>query len=146
MAGTIPTSTNDLLGKDLWAAGPEILLGKLGKWGVVGGLLAHQWDVAGSGKGEINSTSLSYFYAFPLGGGWQFASGPTASYDHTKDDDNLTLPLGVGLAKTAIIKGRPWKFQLQYWNYVERADAFSPEHQIRFSISPVVSAPWNEGR
>ncbi len=54
------------------------------------------------------------------------------------------MPLGIGIAKTQVIGGRPWKFQLQYWNYVERGDAFAPEHQIRFTVSPVVSAPWNE--
>ena len=57
-----------------------------------------------------------------------------------------TIPLGIGLAKTSIIAGRPWKFQLQYWNYVEGSDAFSTEHQIRLSINPVVSAPWNKDR
>jgi hypothetical protein len=54
--------------------------------------------------------------------------------------------LGIGIAKTSVIKGRPWKFQLQYWNYIETNDAFGPEHMIRLSISPVMSAPWNEGR
>ena len=147
LAGTIPTATNEKLGKDLWGLGPEILLGAIGKWGVVGGLLAHQWDVAGSGKGDIDLTTLSYFYAFPLGGGWQIAAGPSISYDHTRpSDDRWTVPLGIGLAKTSIIAGRPWKFQLQYWNYVESADAFAPEHQVRLSINPVVSAPWNEGK
>jgi hypothetical protein len=47
---------------------------------------------------------------------------------------------------TAIIRGRPWKFQVQYWNYVEANDAFAPEHLIRISISPVVSASWNADR
>ena len=146
MVGTIPTATDDALGKDLWAVGPEILLGALGKWGVVGGIISHQWDVGGSGEGEINLTGITYFYAFPLGGGWQIASGPSISYDHTRKSDNWTIPLGIGIAKTSIIKGRPWKFQLQYWNYVEAADAFAPQHQFRLSISPVVSAPWNEGK
>lgn len=81
LAGTMPTATNDKLGKDLWSLGPEILLGAIGKWGVVGAILAHQWDIGGSGKGETNLTSLSYFYAFPL---------------------------GIGVAKTSIIGGRPW--------------------------------------
>ena len=144
--GTLPTATDDALGKDRWALGPEFLLGKIGAWGVIGGLVSHQWDFAGSGNADINLTSLNYFYAFPLGGGWQIAAGPSITYDHTRDDDKLTLPLGIGIAKTQIIAGRPWKFQLQYWNYVERSDIFAPEHQLRFSFSPVVSAPWNEGR
>jgi len=148
VAGTMPTATDDSFGKDLWALGPEILIGKIGSWGVVGALVSHQKDIAGSGDGEIDITSASYFYAFPLGGGWQFASGPSVTYDHTKtsSDDKLSLPLGIGLAKTAIFSGRPWKFQVQYWNYIEAAEPFAPEHQIRISINPVVAAPWNEGK
>ena len=144
LVGTIPTATDDALGKDLWGLGPELLLGALGKWGVVGGIFSHQWDVGGSGDGEIDLTGITYFYASPLGGGWQIASGPSISYDHKRKEDNWTIPLGVGIAKTSIIAGRPWKFQLQYWNYVEAADAFAPRHQLRLSINPVVSAPWNE--
>jgi predicted transposase YbfD/YdcC len=146
VAGTLPTASNDALGKNKWGLGPEILLGRMGKWGVVGGVLSHQWDIGGSGNAKIDLTNFNYFYAFPLGGGWQVAAGPTISYDHTKDDDNLTVPLGIGLARTMKLGGRVWKFQAQYWNYVKRADAFAPEHQIRLSISPVVSAPWNDGR
>jgi hypothetical protein len=147
MVGTIPTATDDVLGKNRWAAGPELLLGIIRPWGIIGGVLSQQWDFAGSGDAEINQTGLNYFYAFSLGGGWQIASGPSISYDHTKDsDDAWTIPLGVGIARTTVIGGRPWKFQLQYWNYVEAADAFAPKHQIRLSINPVLSAPWNEGR
>ena len=147
LVGTFPTATNDKLGKDLWSLGPEVLLGVIGKWGVVGGILAQQWDIGGSGKGDTNLTTATYFYAFPLGGGWQIAAGPTISYDRTRESsDRWTIPLGIGLAKTSIIAGRPWKFQLQYWNYVEGSDAFSTEHQIRLSINPVVSAPWNKDR
>lgn len=142
--GTLPTSTSDVLGKDLWAAGPEALVGKIGKWGALIGVLSHQWDFAGSGKGEVDITTLNYVYAFQLGGGWQFASAPAVTYDHSKSDDKLTLPLGVGIAKTVFLGGRPWKFQVQYWNYVERADPFAPEHQIRLSANPVVSATWNQ--
>jgi hypothetical protein len=50
--------------------------------------------------------------------------------------------LGIGLAKTQIIKGRPWKMQVQYWNYIESPDAFGPKHLLRFTLAPVVSLPW----
>ena len=147
LAGTLPTASNDTLGNDLWGLGPELLLGVLGKWGVAGGVLSHQWDIAGSGTGEIDRTSLNYFYAFSLGGGWQVAAGPTITYDHTRSSgDRWTVPLGIGLARTSILGGRPWKFQLQYWNYVTSPDAFSAEHQLRLSISPVISTPWNKGK
>jgi hypothetical protein len=145
VAGTLPTATDDRLGKDLWGLGPELLVGKIGKWGAVVGVLSHQWDVAGSGDGSINTTALNYVYAIQLGGGWQLSSAPAISYNHDAEDgQEWTVPLGVGIARTMVLRGRPWKFQAQYWNYVERGDVFAPEHQIRLSVSPVVSAPWND--
>lgn len=146
VAGTFPTATDDRLGKDRWALGPELLLGVLRDWGAVGGVVSHQWDFAGSGDAEIDLTAINYFYAIFLKDGWQIAAGPSITYDHTRKEDNWTIPAGIGVSKTAILAGRPWKFQLQYWNYVEAPDAFAPEHQIRLSINPVVSAPWNKGR
>lgn len=146
-AGTFPTATDERLGKGLWGLGPELLLGKMGRWGVVGGLVSHQWDIAGSGDGEIDLTAINYFYAFPLGGGWQVAAGPSITYDRARPGgDRWTIPAGIGIAKTSIIAGRPWKFQLQYWNFVKAPDAFAAKHQIRLSVNPVVSAPWNEGK
>ena len=145
VAGTLPTATDDRLGKNLFGLGPELLVGKIGKWGAIVGVLSHQWDIGGSGDGSINTTSLNYVYAFQLGGGWQFASAPAISYNHDAEDgQEWTVPLGMGISRTMVLKGRPWKFQLQYWNYIERGDVFAPEHQLRFSASPVVSAPWNE--
>ncbi|WP_406610093.1 hypothetical protein [Agarivorans sp. JK6] len=147
MVGTIPTGTDDRITKNKWAAGPELLIGKIGKWGATIGLFTHQWDFAGSGDAKINQSTFNYIYAFQLGGGWQFAAAPVITYDHTRpSNDALSLPLGVGIAKTTVLAGRPWKFQVQYWNYVENSSAFSAKHQVRLSINPVVSAPWNEGK
>jgi hypothetical protein len=147
MAGTIPVASDDRLGGDLWGLGPEVLYGKVAKWGVVGGLLSHQWDVAGSGDGSINLTSLNYFYGIPLNNGWSIGAGPTITYDHNAESgQELTLPVGIGINKTLILGGRPWQFSLQYYNNVVRPDAFAPEHTLRFGITPVVSAPWNAGK
>jgi hypothetical protein len=66
---------------------------------------------------------------------------PTATND-ALGSDALSLPLGVGIAKTAIIKGRPWKMSMQYWNYIESNDIFGPDNQIRFMVGPVVKLPW----
>jgi hypothetical protein len=100
VAGTLPTATDDRLGKDLWGLGPELLVGKIGKWGAVIGVLSHQWDLGGSGDGSINITALNYVYAIQLGGGWQLASAPAITYNHdAKDGQEWTVPLGVGVAR-----------------------------------------------
>lgn len=143
VVATMPTATDKRAGGDQWLLGPEAVLGVAKKWGVVGALLSHSVDVGGSNKTDTKITGGSYFYAFSLGGGLQLASAPNFSYNHNAPSgDEWTFPLGVGLAKTQIIKGRPWKMQVQYWNYIESPDAFGPKHLLRFTISPVVSLPW----
>ncbi len=143
MAGTLPTATDETLGLDQWLLGPELGFFMVRKWGVVGIIASHQWDVAGEDSFKTSITGGQYIYSFNLGGGWQFFSGPAWSYNHKADSDNAwTLPAGIGLAKTSIFKGRPWKMSVQYWNYVKAPEAFGMEHQVRFILGPVVGLPW----
>jgi hypothetical protein len=143
IVGTMPTATEDSLGLDQWLLGPEVIGAIVGKWGVAGLLVTHQWDVAGEDDYNTSITGGQYFYTLNLQDGWQFTGSPTFSYNHKADSDNkLTLPVAVGVAKTTIINGRPWKFGVQYWHYVESPDLYGPDWQIRFTISPVIKLPW----
>jgi len=143
VAGTLPTATDDDLGKDQWALGPEAAAAVVRKWGVLGLLVSHQWDVAGDNDVDTNVTGGQYFYTFNLKNGWQISSSPTFSYNHeASSGQRWTFPIGVGVNKTSIINGRPWKFGLQFWHYVEAPDAFGPDWQVRFTVTPVVSLPW----
>jgi len=143
VAGSLPTATDDALGLDQWLLGPELGFFMVRKWGVMGIIVSHQWDIAGEDSFDTSVTGGQYIYNFNLKGGWQIFSGPTWSYNHKADSDNAwTLPAGIGLAKTAILKGRAWKFSFQYWNYVKSPEAFGMEHQFRFVVGPVVSLPW----
>ena len=143
LTGTLPTATNDALGRDQWLLGPEFAIAKMQKWGVIGVLVSHQWDIAGEGSFSTSVTAGQYFYSINLGGGWQIAGSPTFSYNHKADSDNdWTFPLAIGVQKTTIIRGRPWKFGVQYWHYLESPDLFGPDWQIRLSVSPVVKLPW----
>ncbi len=143
VVGTLPTATEDALGLDQWLLGPEVIGAIVRKWGVLGLLVTHQWDVAGEDDYSTSITGGQFFYVFNLGNGWQFNGSPTFSYNHKASSDNAwTLPVAVGLSKTTIINGRPWKFGLQYWHYIESPDVFGPDFQIRFSVSPVVKLPW----
>lgn len=142
-AGTLPTATDDALGLDQWLLGPELGGAIVRKWGVLVGLVSHQWDFAGEDSFDTSITGGQYGYIFNVKNGWQILGTPTFSYNHNADSDNaLTLPVAIGVAKTAIFAGRPWKMSAQYWNYIESPDDFGSEHQIRFTIGPVVSLPW----
>jgi len=143
LAGTLPTATNDALGLDQWLLGPEFAVAMIRKWGVLGVLVSHKWDIAGDDDFSTSITGGQYFYTFNMGDGWQISGSPTFSYNHKTDSDNAwTFPLAAGFSKTTIINGRPWKFGLQYWHYIKSPDVFGPDYQIRFSVSPVVKLPW----
>jgi len=143
LTGTLPTATDEALGLDQWLLGPELAVAMVRKWGAIGVLVTHQWDVAGESGYSTSLTGGQYFYTFNLKGGWQISDGPNWSYNHKSESgDAWTLPLGVGLAKTSVLGGRPWKMSLQYWNFIESPEAFGPEHQIRFVVGPVVKLPW----
>ncbi|WOJ95136.1 hypothetical protein R0135_08165 [Congregibacter variabilis] len=143
VVGTMPTATDDRLGLDQWLLGPEILIGAQTSWGFVGALLTHQWDVAGEDAYNTSVTGGQYFYTVNLKDGWQIQATPTFSYNHEASSGNrLSFPLGVGVSKTAVFGGTPWKFSLQYWEYIESPDDFGPERQIRFQVGPVIPLPW----
>ena len=143
LTGTLPTATDDALGLDQWLLGPELAIAKVQKWGVFGVLVTHQWDVAGEDAFSTSISAGQYFYSINLRDGWQIAGSPTFSYNHKADsDNNFTFPLAIGVQKTIIINGRPWKFGVQYWHYLESPDLFGPDWQIRLNVSPVVNLPW----
>ena len=144
IVGTLPTATDDALGLDQWLLGPEVAFAKVANWGVLGLLVSHQWDVAGEDDFSTSITAGQYFYVFNLSDGWQISATPTFSYNHEapSGQEAWTLPVGFGVSKTTILGGKPWKFGLQYWQYVKQADAFGQDWQVRFTVTRVVSLPW----
>ena len=161
--GSFRTASNEALRSPYTLLGPEIAVAQITKWGVLGLLVTHGWSVnnidaatAGtvsilgndvflaSEAGESASiTSGQYFYTVNLTNGWQITGQPTYSYNHKAAKGNkLTLPIGGGFNKVTKFGKLPVKIGLQYWYYVASPENFGPQHQIRFTISPVVPLPW----
>ena len=140
---TLPTATDNALGLDQYLLGPEFFIGWTFKWGFLGSLFSHQWDIAGEDVYATSITGGQYFYTINLKNAWQIQAQPTWSYNHeAAEGSKLTLPLGIGVSKTIVAGKTPLKFSLQYWNYIQAPDAFGPGHQIRFQVAPVVPLPW----
>jgi hypothetical protein len=58
---------------------------------------------------------------YPVGEGVNFFLRPNIPVIFKQD-----VPVGIGVNKTSIFSGRPWRFGLQFWSYVEAPDAFGP--------------------
>jgi len=144
VVGTLPTATDDDLGLDQVLLGPEVFIGQKTSWGFYGLLLNHQWRVGGSNDDSTSITGGQYFFTYTLKNAWQIQMQPTWSYNHQADKsrDKLQLPLAIGVSKTVILGKTPWKFSLQYWDYVASADTFGPDKQVRLQIAPVIPLPW----
>jgi len=145
VVGTIPSATDDRIGRNQWSIGPEFLVGKLTGWGALGILFTHQWDFASTedDAATVNLTSGQYLYTWLLKNGWGIGAGPQWSYNwEAASGEAFTLPLAVGVNKTRPVFGRPWKFAAEAWYYVASPDTFGPQWQFRFNITPVVSLPW----
>jgi hypothetical protein len=142
-AGTFPTATDDNFAGDQWRLGPEVFAGIIRKLGTFGGVVNHQWNVAGSNDEYHSVTAGQYFYAIGLGDGWQIASGPNFAYDWEADSDQaLTLPVGIWVAKTTKLGSLPIKYQFQVQYFVEQPDVFGPEWLFKFTATPVISNPF----
>jgi len=137
---SLPVATEETLGSDLYTLGPEFLIGKLTPKWVIGAFPSHQWDVGGSGQGDINLTSIQLFGTVIAGGGWTWGSSPSMTYNH--NSSQWTIPINFNAGKTVIrANGRPWKLSAEINYYVDQPDAFGPKWMIGFNIAPVIENP-----
>lgn len=137
IAGTFPTSQNISTDRKQMLLGPEVAFGKMADWGVAGFWLKQLVDLGGNERISTNETNIQVFFAYTLDNGWQLVSNPTIIYDWEADSGNeLLLPLGGGIAKTAFIGDSPWKFALELQNYLVTPDRFGPEWMLSFNITP----------
>ena len=140
---SLPTATDDAVGSQQLRLGPEVVLGLIKKWGVVGFLATHSWDVGGSNNEDFSTTTIEYFYAYGLGGGWQIAGGPTIEANWEANSSEIwTVPIGIGIEKTTLIGNTPWNFALEAHYYVEQPDSFGPEFLFIFQVTPVITNPF----
>jgi len=145
IAGVLPTSQDLSQSVDQYQLGPEVAFGKITDWGVYGAWLTHLTRVYGEDKWDTNITSMKIFFAWGLGNGWQVFSNPVIEYDWEGDSDNqLFLPLGAGVSKTARIGSMPMKLSFEIQKYIASPDAIGPDWLFTFSVVPVIQNPFQK--
>lgn len=140
IAGVLATSKDSSAARNQYLLGPEVALGKVTDWGVIGAWANHMIDVAGSSSANIETqlTSVKIFFAYGLGDGWQVFSNPTVTYDWEAATGNrLLLPVGAGVSKMTRIGKLPLNLALDIQNYIVSPDAYGPEWLLTFSVTPV---------
>ena len=142
---TIPTSTRDAFGRQQWAVGPTGVLGyKTKKWVAV--VFPQYFFGIGSRGDQGNKPDASYMamlYAFfyNLPDAWQIGFNPTVTYDNKASSGNQwNVPIGLDVAKTIAIGGRPWKFQFGIEYSVVSQETFGQEFQVKLNVIPVIGA------
>jgi len=139
-----PTASDDTLGSDKYQAGPAAMLFSLGKPWVYGTLIQQWWSYAGDDDApDTNQTDVQYVIRYQLPDAWSIGMGPTISIDWEADsDDQLTLPVGLGVTKTVRISNTPVKFRAEVHYSLIKPDNYGNEWTFIFRIAPVIPSPF----
>ena len=127
----LPTSTDDQIAPDEWAAGPSaVALIMPGRW-VIGSLVSNVWEL--SGEQDINFFSWQYFVNYNLDDGWYLTSSPVITANWEADQE-WTVPLGGGFGRIFNIGQQPVNAQFQSFYNVEKPDEIGPDWSVRFQM------------
>jgi len=135
-AVSFPTATTEPLETGTWAAGPSLVLVKMTRRFVFGGLISQIWPVADAGDApETNLLTIQPAVNYNFGHGWAIAFSPviTANWD-APAGDRWTVPVGLGLTRTTVFNRRPMNLGITY-NYNVERPAGSAGQQLRFSVT-----------
>ncbi len=141
---TLPTSTNDALGRQQWQLGPAAVLGYKTKDYVFGVFPQYFWKIASRGdkNNEVRNASnmsLLYFAFLNLPDAWQVGFNPSITYDYQADSGNRwNVPIGLLVTKTTKFGKMPVKFQVGAEYSVVSQDDYGKRALLKLNIIPVI--------
>ncbi len=135
----LPTASKENLGQQKWQLGPTGFVGYFGKKWSAGIFPQQWWSIGGKdNRSETSQANIQYYLWRLLHGGWEVGTGaPNVLIDWKADDgDEVTLPIGLGVAKTVNLKKVPFRIQLEASYSVVQPDTLSSEWNIRLVVTP----------
>lgn len=135
----LPTAEEDILGTGKYLAGPSALGVYLGETWKVGSLVMHYWDFEGDDDREdVNMTNWQYFVFYSVDETSSIGAAPNIICNWEASNDNeCSVPVGIGYSKTVQIGKVPVRFGFEYHYYVEKPDDdVSPRWNTRFYVIP----------
>ena len=140
---TLPTSTDTFAGRQQWAMGPAGVFGYKTKKLTIGVFPQYFWGIGSRGdqgsQPDASYGSFLYFMFYSLPNAWQIGFNPVITYDHKASSDNKwNVPLGLVVAKTTKVGGKPVKFQFGMEYSVVSQDDFGKRFLIKLNVIPVI--------
>jgi len=140
----LPTSTKDSFGDQQWGAGPTAVVGYKTPKTTVGVFPQYHFGIGGrgdrGGKSTVSKLSLLYFGFLNLPDAWQVGMNPNITYnDKASSGNKWNVPMGLVVAKTIAIGGRPFKFQGGLEYSVVSPDDFGQRLLFKLNIIPVIA-------
>ncbi len=127
----IPTATDDLLGNNMWGAGPTALVLKQNNGWTYGALANQLWSI-GSGEETVNALYLQPFVSYTTAKHTTFALNSESTYQW--EADVLSAPFNLMVSQLVKIGEMPIQFQLGGRWYAWGPDA-GPDWGIRFAVT-----------
>lgn len=130
----IPTATDELLGGEIWGAGPTgvALRQTAGGW-TYGAMFNHIWSFAGGDhRADINATYLQPFLAKSLGAGRTVSASLESTYDW--EGGQWTVPFNIGYSKVSRIGRQLVSYQGGARYYLE-TPGNGAEWGVRFTFT-----------
>ena len=140
----LPTASNDSLGQNKWQAGPAVMAFYIKRPWTSGVLVQHWSSFAGDDDApDRNRTDIQYIIRRGLPHAWSIGMGPTVTIDWEKDsENNLTLPVGLGLTKTVRFGRVPTKLRLEAHYSLIKPELYGSEWTIRIQVTPIIKSPF----
>jgi hypothetical protein len=99
---TVPTASDDLLGKGKWQAGVAGVIVAPQKWGLAGALVTWQHSFAGASDRPTQSgVVVQPVLIYNLPDGWYLRSSATWNFDLAHDV--YAIPVGAGLGRVVVL-------------------------------------------
>jgi hypothetical protein len=139
-----PTSTNDSLGNQQFAAGPTFVAGYRNKFLtalVFPGYLFGYADRSDRASSTRTTSKLSLLYSLTLNlpDAWQIGFNPTINYNNKAlKGDRWNVPVGLYGGKTIKVGNIPVNIKLGMEYSVVSPDTYGNRMQIRLQLTPVI--------
>lgn len=127
----IPTATDDLLGNNMWGAGPTGLILRQHDGWTYGALTSQLWSI-GSGEETVNSLYLQPFVSYTTRKHTTFALNSESTYQW--ESDQLSSPFNLMVAQLVKIGEVPIQLQVGGRWYAWGPDN-GPDWGLRFAVT-----------